>query len=223
MVPMAKKIKLAVVDDHPVVRRGVVETFSEEADFDVVAEGGSAGDAIRIARDNRPDLMLLDVTLPGGGIEAVSKLRSTRPDMRVLMLSIREDLATVRSALKAGASGYISKGIDGDDLVDCARRVAAGESYVSPELAARLLTVESHADGGASSRSASGGVPLTQREGQIFQLLGEGLSNAEIAEKLDLSENTIKHYITPLLHKLGLRNRTEAAVLARTGTSPRTR
>ena len=107
---MAKKTRLAVVDDHPIVRRGVVETFNEEADFEVVAEGGSADDAIRIARENRPDLMLLDVTMPGGGIEAVLKLRGAgRSGLRILMLSIREDLATVQAALKAGASGYASK------------------------------------------------------------------------------------------------------------------
>ncbi len=225
---MAKKTRLAVVDDHPIVRRGVVETFNEEADFEVVAEGGSADDALRIARENRPDLMLLDVTMPGGGIEAVVKLRSAgRPELRILMLSIREDLATVQAALKAGASGYASKGVDGVDLVACARRVVAGENYVSPELAARLLTMDLQTEVARSTHETSASnslrVPLTQREEQIFELLGEGLSNVEIAEKLDLSENTIKHYITPLLHKLGLRNRTEAAVLARTGKSPRGR
>jgi two-component system, NarL family, nitrate/nitrite response regulator NarL len=223
---MARKIKLAVVDDHPVVRRGVVETFNEEADFEVVAEGGSAEDAIRIARENRPDIMLLDVTMPGGGLEAASELRRVRPDLRVIMLSIREDIATVRAALKSGASGYISKGVDGDELVACARKIASGESYVSPELAARLLSIDSTHDDApvAGARNGSGAqVQLTQREDQIFRLLGEGLSNSEIAGKLDLSENTIKHYITPLLHKLGLRNRTEAALLARTGKSPRGR
>jgi two-component system, NarL family, nitrate/nitrite response regulator NarL len=214
----ARHFRLAVVDDHPVVRRGIVETLADEAGFDVVAEGASADDAVRIAEDVRPDLMLLDVSMPGGGLEAAVRIHQARPELRFAMLSIREDLATVRSALRAGARGYVSKGIDGIELVACVRRLLDGGNYVSPDLAARLLALEpeSASQAGKTDKPASA-AKLTDREDQIFRLLGQGLSNQEIGSKLGLTENTVKHYITPLLHKLGVRNRTEAAVLAKGG------
>lgn len=210
---MSKKSRVVVVDDHPVVRRGISATFAEESDFEVVGEGACADDAIALAKDKRADLILLDVTMPGGGIEAAAAISQMRPDAAIIMLSIREDLTTVRAALRAGAHGYISKGVAGDDLIASARRVMAGERYVSPELAARLIS-----EGSQPQDTAAGHVALraalTQRERQVFDLLGEGLSNQEIATRVGLSENTVKHYMTPLLHKLGVRNRTEAALLA---------
>jgi two-component system nitrate/nitrite response regulator NarL len=130
-----------------------------------------------------------------------------------MMLSIREDLSVVRAALKAGARGYVSKGVEADELVATARKILAGQSYVSPELAARLVTEGEDPSTSAVSRSALR--RLTPREQQIIELMGLGHSNQEIADRLGLSENTIKHYITPLLRKLGVRNRTEAALLIR--------
>lgn len=207
---MAKKKKVAVVDDHAVVRRGVSETFAEQPDFEVVAEGINAGDAARIAHEASPDLFILDVTMPGGGVEAVVQIRNFSAQSAILMLSIREDMATVRAALKAGASGYVSKGVDSDDLVSAARRVIAGERYVSADLAARLLTQ----DDAVNAVTLPPLTSLTAREREICTHLENGLSNQEIADRMGLSENTVKHYITPLLQKLGVRNRTEAAVLA---------
>jgi DNA-binding NarL/FixJ family response regulator len=214
---MAKQTRLAIVDDHPIVRRGIVETFGEAEDFEVVAEGASAEEAVAIAKDARPDLMLLDVSMPGGGIEAIIQIHQVRPLLRLMMLSVREDLATVRAALKAGASGYVSKGIGARDLIVSARKVAAGEHYVDSELAAKLLSMDLGTGDASVSSQTKLRTSLSMREEQIFQLLGDGLTNAEIADKLQLSENTVKHYITPLLHKLGLRNRTQAALLARSG------
>ena len=144
---VAKKMKVAVIDDHAVVRRGVSETFAEQADFEVVAEGASAQDAVRIAREKAPGLFVLDVTMPGGGVEAVAQIMKVCPKAAILMLSIREDLATIRAALQAGAGGYISKGVDSDDLVAAARKVVAGERYVSADLAARLLLQDDLATG----------------------------------------------------------------------------
>lgn len=207
---MAKKMKVAVIDDHAVVRRGVSETFAEQADFEVVAEGASAQDAVRIAREKAPGLFVLDVTMPGGGVEAVAQIMKVCPKSAILMLSIREDLATIRAALQAGAGGYISKGVDSDDLVAAARKVVAGERYVSADLAARLLLQDDLATG---IRGTSFAI-LSAREHEIFAHLGAGLNNREIAASMGLSENTVKHYITPLLQKLGVRNRTEAALLA---------
>jgi two-component system, NarL family, nitrate/nitrite response regulator NarL len=209
---VTKHIRFAVIDDHPVVRRGVVDTLEEEADFEVVAVGATAADALRAAREKRPDVVLLDVTMPGGGLEAARAINNFRPDIKVIMLTIREDHATVRAALKAGARGYITKGVDAVDLIASVRKVVGGDSYVSPELAARLFA-ENEKPKNAVDYAGNIGV-LTERERQILQLLGKGLSNQEIAGKLGLRENTVKHYLTPLLRKLGVRNRTEAALLA---------
>jgi two-component system, NarL family, nitrate/nitrite response regulator NarL len=212
---MAKKTRVVVVDDHPVVRRGICATFADDPDFEVVGEGASADDAIRLVSDRCADLILLDVTMPGGGVEAAAAIARLRPQTTIMMLSIREELATVRAALRAGAHGYVSKGVSGDDLVLSARRVLAGERYVSPELAARLILDDVNPNAGASATERAAARPsLTQRERQVFELLGEGLSNQEIAARVGLSENTVKHYMTPLLQKLGVRNRTEAALLA---------
>ncbi len=213
---MSKKtIRAAVVDDHPVVRKGIAETFTEEKEFEIVAQGGSAEDAVRIAREHKPDLMVLDVTMPGGGVEAAREIHRLLPETRILMLSIREDLGVVRAALKAGALGYVSKGVDGADLIFAARRIMAGARFISPDLAARLIVGDEQVGQVSLAQSLPPLPSLTSREKEILDLVGEGLNNQEIAQRAGLSENTVKHYMTPLLHKLGVRNRTEAALLAR--------
>jgi two-component system, NarL family, nitrate/nitrite response regulator NarL len=219
---MVAKVRIAIIDDHPMVRRGVTETFAEQADFQVVADGDTSDIAVEHARNLKLDLIVLDVSLPGGGVEAARQIARHNPETAILMLSIREDIATVRAALKAGAKGYIAKGVDGSELVAAARKVLAGERYVSPALAARLIEgVDDAAQTLQPVGSASPGGPapaqaeLNHREQQIFELLGLGLTNLEIAHRLELSENTVKHYITPLLQKLKARNRTEAALMAR--------
>ncbi|WP_291842913.1 response regulator transcription factor [Bradyrhizobium sp.] len=218
---MAKKIRIALIDDHPLVRRGVAETLMEESDFDVVAEGTSAEEAVKIAREKKPDVMLLDITLPGGGVEAARDISRLRTDTKVIMLTVREDQATVRGALgaSAGARGYILKGIEGPDFVAAVRKILAGEDYVSPALAARSLAEVAPLSSPSGGSGRGGPKSLTELESEILALIGEGRSNSEIADQLGLTENTIEHYITPLLQKLGVRNRTEAAILASTGAS----
>lgn len=212
---MAKKFKVVIVDDHPVVRRGIAETFSEEADFEVVGQGASSEEAVALARAKRPDLILLDVTMPGDGIEAAATIAKVMPSTAIAMLSIREDLKTVRNALRAGAHGYITKGVSASDLINSSRRILGGERYVSPELAARLITEDAKGSHHAPASHKQVRTSLTEREREIFALVGEGLSNQEIADRIGLTENTVKHYLTPLFQKLGVRNRTEAALLAR--------
>jgi DNA-binding NarL/FixJ family response regulator len=213
--PPASKIRIAVVDDHPMMRRGVTETLSEEDDLELVGAGGSAQDAVKLAKEQRPDLILLDIALPGGGIEAAQEIVKSYPNIKVVMLTVREDRATVNAALRAGARGYIVKGVEGPELVSTLRRIHSGQSYVSPTLAAQLLA-EREGDEPAAPASGSAAAKLTAREQQIVTLVGGGLSNLEIAEQLTLTESTIKHYMTRILQKLGLRNRTEAAIFART-------
>jgi DNA-binding NarL/FixJ family response regulator len=195
------------------IRRGVIETFAQEPDLGIIAEGATADDAIRICNDLRPDLLVLDVNLPGGGLDALARIVVGCPETVVVMMSIREDLSTVRAALRAGAQGYVSKGVGGDELVSTLRRVLAGERFISPELAVRLILEPELPDPiGPASKFAPA---LTTRESQIVELIAQDMSTAEIASSLGLSENTIKHYLTPLFHKLGARNRTEAAATAK--------
>lgn len=208
---MAKAIRLVVADDHPIVRRGIVDTINEAHDMIVVGQGASADEAVDLTLKQQPDMVVLDVTMPGDGIEAARSIRDRCPSVRIAMLTVRDELSSVNAALQAGASGFLTKGTSGPDLIDVLRRIAKGERYVSPDLAARLLAgdLDDRRDDGPLTAE------LTERERQIFDLLGEGLSNADIAERLGLSLNTVKHYITPLLHKLGARNRIEVALLAR--------
>ena len=207
---MHRKARIAIVDDHPMVRKGLISAFSEAGDFDVIGEGASAQDAIDIARSSNPDVALLDVSMPGDGIEAARLIHAEMPGIAVVLFSIRDDLATVRSAFKAGAKGFISKGVDAVELTSAIRRVVSGERYVTPDLAAKLISGEDQ-----TTSDPHPGTKLNPRELQILQLLETGLSNSEIAESLDLSENTVKHYMKLILQKLGARNRTEAALLAR--------
>jgi two-component system, NarL family, nitrate/nitrite response regulator NarL len=210
---MTEKIRIAVIDDHPMLRAGVAHTLRAEPDFEVVGEGGSASDALRIARDELPDIMLLDVSLPGGGIEAAQAIASACPVVKVVMLTVLQNEESVSAALQAGARGYILKGISGPDFVRTVRDIDRGENYVSPSLAARLLAAakSKNADRDLDANPLSA---LTAREEQILSLVAEGLSNKEVGAQLKLSEKTVKYYMTNILQKLQVRNRVEAALLA---------
>jgi len=208
---MMTKLRIAVVDDHPLMRAGVEHTLAQEQDFEVVGRGGSAQEAIEIAKVQSPDLMLLDVNMPGGGINAAKEIGTTQPTVRLLFLTVSERMEDVTAALEAGVRGYVLKGIGGPDLVRTVRSVAAGETYITPDFAARLLAAP-------AARSKDHEEPLealTVREEQILREVSLGLTNKEIAKKLDLSEKTIKHYMSGVLHKLSARNRVEAIVASR--------
>lgn len=212
---MPRKFKVVVVDDHPLVRRGVSNTLAEESDFEVVGEGSTADEALLLCQTLSPDVVLLDANMPGNGIEAARRISSAHPFMKIVMLTIREDEQTVRAALKAGAHGYLAKGVDAAEFVSSIWKVAQGARIVSPALAARLLSESAEAPNAASAQVAEQSAMLTERERQILRLLAQGRSNVEIAAELNLRENTIKHYVTPLFRKLNVRNRTEAALVGR--------
>ncbi|WFU11408.1 response regulator transcription factor (plasmid) [Rhizobium sp. CB3090] len=208
---MMKVISLAVVDDHPLFREGVIRSLGEIEGFAIVGEGSTKEDAIRIADDERPDVLLLDISMPGGGLDALSLILERVPDQKIVMLTVSEASDDVTAALKNGAKGYVLKGVGSRALAEILRTVASGESYVAPTLSARLIS----GDGDASLRKADLLRDLTGRESEVLQLVAAGLSNKHIGLKLDLHEKTVKHHMTQIFTKLGVANRTEAAMAFR--------
>jgi two-component system nitrate/nitrite response regulator NarL len=216
---MSDKIRIAVVDDHPMLREGVVRTLNDEFDIEVVGEGDSADQAIDIAQKLLPDIILIDMNMPGSGLAAIERISDVCPAVKTIVLTVEEDHDSVTHALERGARAYVLKGVGASELVDVVRAVNDGGSYVSPSLAAKLLS-----NFGASNRKGDYGQDpiqtLTAREEQILDLLGKGLRNKEIGRQLDLKEKTVKHYVTNILQKLQLRNRVEAAVLLQKQAKP---
>ncbi len=198
-------IKVAVVDDHPLFREGVTRSLSEVSDFVVVGEGANTGDATMIASNARPDVLLLDVSMPGNGLSVIDEILSLSPDTRILILTASEEVDTLVAALQRGAKGYILKGVGARSLAEAIRTVFKGTRYVSPTMSAKVM--EYSLSGQTSDKDT-----LTPREREVMDLVAQGLSNKHIGLRLDLQEKTVKHHMTQILTKLGVTNRTEAAL-----------
>lgn len=216
-------IRIIVVDDHPFFRQGVTVSLHEQPEFRVVGEGSSADDAIRLASELLPDVALLDLSMPGGGINALIGVIEARPGTKVVVLTVSENDEDVLQALRSGAHGYVLKGVRAAGLCEIIHNVVAGERYVSPALAARILA---EMRGGSTPRAEQPAPEsfdaietLTPREEQILALVAGGKSNKEVAREIGLQEKTIKHHMTSILQKLQVRNRTEAALLLRDARS----
>ena len=205
---MSDLIRVIVADDHPLFLQGVVSTLSHTGDIAVVAQARDAVEAVRLTRQHRPDLALLDITMPGGGLRAAAEIAASCPDTKVVMLTVSEHDDDLRAALEAGAAGYILKGVSAGELVGIIRAVHAGQVHVAPTLAGRLLRDMTR------PRPASPLDELTPRERSVLEFIAEGLGNHEIGRELGLSEKTVKHYVTNILAKLQVRSRIEAALLA---------
>ena len=202
-------LRLLVVDDHEVVRTGLVALLERRAAFSVVAEAGTAADAIEAARTHRPDLIIMDVRLPdGSGIEATREIRSENPAIRVIMLTSYPDDEAVFAAIVAGASGYLLKRIRGRDLIAALEAVGRGESLLDPAVTERVLErIRGIATGTYTDELAQ----LTQQEQKILLLVAEGQTNKEIAAEVFLSDKTVKNYVSSILAKLNLQRRAQAA------------
>ncbi|MFG2329942.1 response regulator [Streptomyces sp. NPDC048604] len=203
------KITVFLLDDHEVVRRGVRELLSVEPDIEVVGEAGTAEDALVRIPATRPDVAVLDVRLPdGSGVEVCREVRSRDESVKCLMLTSYADDEALFDAIMAGASGYVLKAIRGSELLTAVREVAAGKSLLDPVATARVL--ERLRDGGAR-KGDDKLAGLTDQERRILDLIGEGLTNRAIGERLHLAEKTIKNYVSSLLSKLGMERRSQAA------------
>ncbi|MGI8901304.1 MAG: response regulator [Nocardioides sp.] len=203
-------IRVFLLDDHEVVRRGLRELLESAGDIEVIGESGLAAEATSRIPALRPDVAILDGRLPdGSGIDVCRDIRSVDPSIRALILTSYDDDEALFAAILAGASGYVLKQITGHDLLDTVRRVAAGQSMIDPALTARVL--DRVRNGVPEANELAG---LTEREREILELIAEGLTNRQIGERLFLAEKTVKNYVSSLLAKLGLERRTQAAVLA---------
>jgi two-component system response regulator DevR len=205
-----KPIRVFLLDDHEVVRRGLKDLLEADGDIVIVGESGLAQEAARRIPALRPDVAVLDGRLPdGSGIDVCREVRSAHPEIAALILTSYDDDEALFSAIMAGAAGYVLKQIRGNDLVDAVRRVAAGQSLLDPAVTARVLD---RLRAGPEEDKAL--APLTDQERRILELIGEGLTNRQIAERMFLAEKTVKNYVSSLLGKLGMERRTQAAVFA---------
>jgi len=199
-----KKTRVLVVDDHAVVRSGIRSLLAAEPDLEVVAEASNARDAIFEARARQPDVILLDVVMPGeSGIEVLPRLKKEAPDAKVLVLSMQDDPRYVREAFAAGAMGYVLKEAADAEVVQAIREVAGGGRYVHPELGARLVAAETEALRRAESD------PLSEREREVLALLAHGYTNQEIAKELYISVRTAETHRAHIMQKLRLSSRAE--------------
>lgn len=206
---MTEPIRIVIADDHPLFREGVSHSLAAEPDLAVVGQAGSGEETLRLTTELAPDVVLLDIGMPGwGGLVTVEKLSQACPATNVVMLTAFDDEDRLLAAFKGGARGYVVKGVGVHDLANIVRLVAAGDVYVSRSLAASLL---SELTGNRPQDPLS---ELSEREHQVLSLVAEGLTNREIGERVHLAEKTVKNHMTNILGKLRVRSRVEAALLA---------
>lgn len=206
---MATIVRVVVVDDHPLFRQGVMFTLSRQPEIEIVGEGENGRQAIELATLLRPDVMLLDITMPElDGLHAAAEVKRASPTTRILMLTASEEGDDLLAAMKAGAQGYVVKGAGAGEIVQAVMAAARGEAYITPRMAGSLLREMTQKP--ADDQFAN----LTERERQVLDLVAQGLSNKEVGARLHLAEKTVKHYLTAVMQKLHVRSRVEAALLA---------
>jgi DNA-binding NarL/FixJ family response regulator len=212
-------IRVVVADDHALFRRGLEMVLESETDIDVVAEANNGAEAIALATEHVPDLVLMDVRMPAangvnGGIEATQAIKDAVPNTKILMLTISDEEEDLYDAIKAGASGYLLKEISIEEVADAIRSVHAGQSLISPSMASKLLTEFATMAKKDEEKQQMPAPRLTDREMEVLTLVAQGLNNRDIAKELFISENTVKNHVRNILEKLHLHSRMEAVVYA---------
>ena len=208
-------LRVMVVDDHALFRRGLEMVLGQEPDLDLVGEASDGQEAVLRAQELMPDVILMDVRMPKrSGIEATSQIRDTLPHAKILMLTISDDEADLYEAIKAGAAGYLLKEIPIEEVAEAIRSVWAGQSRISPSMASKLLNEFAAISKAADERPAMPTPKLTDREMEVLKLVAKGMNNRDIAKELFISENTVKNHIRNILEKLHLHSRMEAVVYA---------
>ncbi|MFA5788163.1 MAG: response regulator transcription factor [Actinomycetota bacterium] len=200
--------RIVVVEDHTLVRQSLVKIMTAEPGFEVVAEAGSAEEALQVAKSHRPDLVVMDVGIPGeDGLQVAMKLKKLLPDVRILFLTMHDDDATIRRAIGVGADGFVPKTASTEELLQGLRVVASGGSYLSPGVARRVMDLAGGRSGGVVGR-------LTDRELEILTLLTQGLRPADVAARLYMSIKTVKNHLTNIYAKMGVESAAQAVAEA---------
>ena len=209
------RVRVMICDDHALFRRGLVMVLEAEDDIDVVAEAEDGEDAVRKVVEFVPDVVLMDVRMPGiDGIEATRRIGDTVPSTKIVMLTVSDEESDLYEAIKAGASGYLLKEISIEEVATAVRAVVAGQSLISPSMASKLLTEFTNLSKRADERTTVPTPRLTDRELEVLRLVALGKSNREIAGDLFISENTVKNHVRNILEKLHLHTRMEAVMYA---------
>src|SRR5215831_19783657 len=206
---MTNPIRTAIVDDHQLFRDGVAKLLARTPGIEIVADGSTAADAVNIAQQLQPDVMLLDLKLPDDGVTAASTIAREHPGVRIVILTASDCDSDVAAMVQLGVHGYLLKGCTGQEIIRAVQRVYAGEFYVTPSLAGCMPTEMSN----PAPKAGDGSEQLSGREEIILAQISKGLTNKEIARALNLREKTVKHYMTNIMQKLGVRNRLEAALM----------
>lgn len=207
---MSAPIRIVIADDHVLVRQGIRAFLETHADLAIVGEAEDATAAIAMCAEHRPNVALVDLVMPGGGIEATRAIRAASPQTQVVLLTSFEDTQQIVAAVQAGALSCLLKDVDADALADTLRKAARGEAVLHPRIAAKLMdTLRRGAEPGAEVLQS-----LSQREREVLTLMAEGLSNLQIAERLGIGEKTVKTHVSNVLGKLNVSDRTQAAVYA---------
>jgi two-component system, NarL family, response regulator LiaR len=207
---MSTPIRIVIADDHDLVRQGIRGFLETHADLAIVGEAGDAAGAVALCAEHAPDVALVDLVMPGGGIEATRSIRSASPKTEVVLLTSFEDVQQIVAAVQAGALSCLLKDVDADALADALRKAAQGEAVLHPRIAARLMDAMRRGVEPGSAALES----LSQRERETLALVAEGLSNQMIAERLGIGEKTVKTHVSNVLGKLNVSDRTQAAVYA---------
>ncbi len=217
---MNQKYSVAIIDEHPLLAEGVIQVLRSAGQFEIVGSGSNAEDAVAIARNKKPDMMIFEISIPGGGLEAARRVSAASPETKVVFLTSTENDDNVATALRDGAKGYILKGIEKGEFIRIIADIGGGRFYVNPGVAARMLG--RNRDRNRGPHVPSGLDDLTHRELEIITFVAHGKTNREVATALRLGEKTVKHHMTSIMQKLQVRNRLEAVLMLKDKLSPAT-